>query len=414
MVDHHAAEPRLPPALAVVNPNRCDQTSPRGDLAAVGVTFLVVVALNRTLRARGHFARRRARSAPLARSGGARHGLRCGAAHGRQPGAGRPGAQGRGARRQSRPRGARGGGALEVPPSAEHFGFVLGPRLNAGGRTAARASRLSCCCPTSPTRSRLLVARMERAQSGAPDGRAPGVGCGRGQPAGARGRCAAPVRRRRGLVAGRGRPRRLAPGRAPSPAGAWWSASRTASARAPGGRSRASISARAVIAARQAGCCPGRRPSDGGGPHACGPTLEEIGRFLSARLARDLGPGLPPLPDLTLDGALQVKALSPGLAARLGRLGAVRLRQSGAALHAAGCRSFQVRRIGEGHLDCVLQDAAGGRVRAVAFRAADRPLGEALLAAGGAPLHLAGTLKLDHWQGQPRVTFRIEDAARCG
>ena len=46
-------------------------------------------------------------------------------------------------------------------------------------------------------------------------------------------------------------------------------------------------------------------------------------------------------------------------------------------------RSFQVRRIGEGHLDCMLQDAAGGRVRAVAFRAADRPLGEALLAAGG-------------------------------
>ena len=73
-----------------------------------------------------------------------------------------------------------------------------------------------------------------------------------------------------------------------------------------------------------------------------------------------------------------------------------------------------MRRIGEGHLDCILQDAAGGRVRAVAFRAADRPLGAALLEAGGAPLHLAGTLKLDSWQGEARVTFRIEDAARCG
>ena len=58
VVDHHAAEPRLPPALAVINPNRCDQVSPARELAAVGVTFLVIVALNRTLRGRGHFTRR--------------------------------------------------------------------------------------------------------------------------------------------------------------------------------------------------------------------------------------------------------------------------------------------------------------------------------------------------------------------
>ncbi|MEM7021184.1 MAG: DHH family phosphoesterase, partial [Pseudomonadota bacterium] len=58
VVDHHVAEPRLPTALAVVNPNRCDQDSALGDLAAVGVTFLVIVALNRTLRSRGRFASR--------------------------------------------------------------------------------------------------------------------------------------------------------------------------------------------------------------------------------------------------------------------------------------------------------------------------------------------------------------------
>ena len=126
-----------------------------------------------------------------------------------------------------------------------------------------------------------------------------------------------------------------------------------------------------------------------------------------------LGPGLPPPPDLALDGALQVAALSPGLAERLGALGPVR--RAATPSRASCCptaRSFQVRRIGEGHLDCLLQDAAGGRVRAVAFRAADRPLGAALLGAGGAPLHLAGTLKLDSWQGEARVSFRIEDAAR--
>ena len=60
MVDHHTAEPRLPSAAAVVNPNRLDETSRRGQLAAVGVTFLLVVALNRALRAAGWYGNGRA------------------------------------------------------------------------------------------------------------------------------------------------------------------------------------------------------------------------------------------------------------------------------------------------------------------------------------------------------------------
>ena len=55
VVDHHVAEPRLPPAYAVVNPNRLDDPSPHGNLAAVGVAFLLVVALNRRLRESGWF-----------------------------------------------------------------------------------------------------------------------------------------------------------------------------------------------------------------------------------------------------------------------------------------------------------------------------------------------------------------------
>ncbi len=53
VVDHHAAEPRLPPALAIVNPNRLDETSPHRNLAAVGVSFLLAVETNRQLRQRG-------------------------------------------------------------------------------------------------------------------------------------------------------------------------------------------------------------------------------------------------------------------------------------------------------------------------------------------------------------------------
>lgn len=58
VIDHHAAEALLPRAVAVVNPNRRDQDSPLKHLAAVGVTFVVTVAVNRELRSRGFFRRR--------------------------------------------------------------------------------------------------------------------------------------------------------------------------------------------------------------------------------------------------------------------------------------------------------------------------------------------------------------------
>src|SRR5690606_25706539 len=58
VVDHHQAEPALPPAFAVVNPNRLDEAPGYGQLAAVGVTFLLLVAVNRALRNAGGFATR--------------------------------------------------------------------------------------------------------------------------------------------------------------------------------------------------------------------------------------------------------------------------------------------------------------------------------------------------------------------
>ena len=82
-------------AVALINPNRLDETSPHGALAAVGVAFLLVVALNRALREAGWYgAPRRARPAAMARPGGARHGVRRRAADRAQPragGAGHPG-----------------------------------------------------------------------------------------------------------------------------------------------------------------------------------------------------------------------------------------------------------------------------------------------------------------------------------
>jgi single-stranded-DNA-specific exonuclease len=416
VVDHHAAEPELPPALAVINPNRRDQTSPVGELAAVGVTFLLVVALNRRLRARGHFARRAEpdlrRWLDLVALGtvcdvvplrGLNRAFVC---QGLKVAAGRgnPGLAALAA-----------AAGLNGLPSAEHFSFVLGPRVNAGGRTGRSDLAAELLLAEAPDAIAGIVARMEHLN--------------RERRATQRSVLAAAERQLAPALAA-GRPLLLAAGEDWSPGVVGLVASRLVerhhrpavviglAGEVGKGSGRSVVGfdlGAAVIAARQAGLL----LEGGGHPMSAGLTaradrLDELAAFLGERLAGAFGPGPPPPPDLALDGALQVTALSSGLAQRLGALAPYGRGNPEPRFMLPEARSFQVRRLGDGHLDCWLQDAAGGRVRAVAFRAAGEPLGEALLAAGGAPLHLAGTLKLDSWQGQPRVSFRIEDAARCG
>lgn len=64
-----------------------------------------------------------------------------------------------------------------------------------------------------------------------------------------------------------------------------------------------------------------------------------------------------------------------------------------------------------GHVSFQLTSDDGARIKAIAFRAASTPLGQALLGAADSRLHLAGTLSLDHYQGQSSVQLRLSDAA---
>ena len=158
-----------------------------------------------------------------------------------------PGAEGRGARRGNP-------GLAALAAAAGLGGAAPAPSISAScsgrGSTpaaapAARASRPSCCWPTMPDEIAPIVARMEHLnqERRAIERRVLAAAERQARP-GARGRAAAAAGRGRGLVAGRGRPRRRAPGRAPPPAGRGDRPRRTGSARAPGARSRASISAR--------------------------------------------------------------------------------------------------------------------------------------------------------------------------
>jgi single-stranded-DNA-specific exonuclease len=413
VVDHHVAERRLPSALAVVNPNRCDQDSALGHLAAVGVTFLLIVALNRALRARGHFAAapepdlRRwldlvalgtvCDVVPLTGLNRAfvAQGLRV-AARGGNPGLARLAAVARVA-------------ALET---CDDLGFALGPRVNAGGRVghsalgaqllasenpdevAEIAARLDLLNQERRATERTVLAAAEAALATALQGHAPLLlAAGEGWSPGVAGLAAARLVERYhrpavviGLADGIGK---------------------------GSGRSVAGFDlGAAVIAARHAGIL-----SQGGGhPMAAGLTVATervaaLTAFLTERVGRQLGAGPPAPPDLTLDGALQVGGCSVGLARLLAMLAPYGRGNPEPRFAIADARLWRVRRIGDNHLDCWLQDAAGSRVRAVAFRAQDQPLGQALLAASGAPMHFAGRIKLDRWNGEVRVSFQIEDAA---
>ena len=135
VVDHHAAEPRLPKAVAVVNPNRIDDESEMGRLAAVGVSFLLVVALNRRLRTNGWYDNRREPDllqwldlvalgtvcdvVPLV-------GLnRAFVAQGLKVMANR---------KNIGIRALADAASVDEAPTAYHAGYILGPRVNAGGR----------------------------------------------------------------------------------------------------------------------------------------------------------------------------------------------------------------------------------------------------------------------------------------
>jgi len=413
VVDHHAAEPELPPALAVVNPNRLDQTSPLGDLAAVGVTFLLAVGLNRCLRERGHFLRRPEPDlrrwldlvalgticdvVPLSglNRAFAAQGLRV-AARGANPGL----------------LALAGMARLEGPPCAEHLGFMLGPRINAGGRvgrSALGAALLASDAPDEVAEIALELDRLngerrslerrvlEEAETGLASGGAsplPLLLCaGEGWSPGVVGLVASRLVERYhrpavviGLADGIGK---------------------------GSGRSVAGFDlGAAIIAARRDGLL----LQGGGHAMAAGLTiaaerLDELGVFLADRLHRELGSGPPAAPPLSFDGSLRVGAISTGLAAGLARLAPFGRGNPEPRFVVPHARVWQARRVGESHVDCRLADPAGGRVRAIAFRAADTPLGTALLEAKGAPLHVAGRVRLDSWQGETRVCLQIDDAA---
>ncbi len=301
---------------------------------------------------------------------------------------------------------------LAERPDAGHFGYLMGPRVNAGGRVGQSDLGLRLLTTDDPQEARELAAALdihnkarqeleaavlrdaiEQVESRPDDGLPLVMAAGEGWHPGVV-----------GIIAGRLKERYHRPACVVALEGGEGRGS---------GRSIPGLDlGAAVIAARQAGIL----VKGGGHSMAAGFTVarervEDLRAFLGERLAAALTS--PIAPSLALDGAVDVGGASLELAETLRQLGPFGSGNAEPRFAIPNARVANVRIVGSGHVSCRLIGKSGARLKAIAFRVADSELGHALLAGEGMTFHFAGTLKPDSWQGNTSVQLMIEDAAKA-
>ena len=417
VIDHHLMRGDPPPAAALVNPNRPDCLSGQGNLAAAGVTFVLLAALNREARKRGLFGADRSEPDLRQWLDLAALGAVCDVT--RLTGFNRAlTAQGLKVMSGWANPGLRA--LLEVaqakpgPATTFHAGFVLGPRINAGGRIGrsdlgarllstddaeearALAEELDAL---NATRKQIeseafeaAVRKVEQQSNFGPD--APVVlVAGEGWHPGVV-----------GIVAGRLRERYRRPavviGLDP-----------VAGVGKGSGRSQPGVNlGRAVQAAFEEGLL----LAGGGHAMAAGLTVRpdaipELRAFLSERLAAETEQAVA-ADALEIDALVAPSAAGKALLDDFRRLEPLGPGNPEPLFAAASVRVAEAMAMRGGHVRCTLTDGGGARLRAVAWRAGETDLGRRLLAGGGA-LHVAGRLKVDDYMGRDGVQMEIEDAA---
>ncbi|MCH7543542.1 MAG: single-stranded-DNA-specific exonuclease RecJ [Proteobacteria bacterium] len=415
VVDHHVAEATLPRAIAVINPNRLDEHSPHGALAAVGVAYLLCVAVNAGLREAGWYG-----------DGGVAEpnliqwldlvalGTVCDMVPltGLNRALASQGLKVLAKRRNPGLAALADVVGLDARPEAWHLGFVLGPRINAGGRVGDADLGVRLLTTNDESEARALAMRLdgqnterkaieaavlEQALAQAEGERGAGVVfvSAEGWHPGVIGIVASNLARRFG------RPALVV-------------ARQNGVGKGSGRSVRGVDLGSSVIAARQEGLL-----IDGGGhPMAAGFTVarDKLGalrEFIEARLtaeieAGDIGP------TLMLDGALKPEATTVELVDLIRRLGPFGSGNAEPRFAFPSVRVAKADVVGENHVRCFLaasERQGGGRLKAIAFRSAGTPLGDALLDRSGLALHIAGHVRRDDWMGREGVQLLIDDAA---
>lgn len=416
VVDHHKCAPELPVAAALVNPNRLDESdegAAHGHLAAVGVAFVLAVALVRTLRQRGYFADRAEPSLmsllDLVALGtvadvAALHGLnRAFVAQGLKVMARREGTGMAALIDASR---------LSRAPKCSDLGFALGPRINAGGRVGESTLGVRLLTTEDPQEAQAIAAQLSalnedrraiealvqeaaEAQLAGQHNRAVHVLAGEGWHPGVI-----------GIVAGRikektGKPSLVIALDAESGQGKG------------SGRSIAGVDlGAAIIAAREQGML----VAGGGHAMAAGLTvaqerLSEFSDWLDAHLSRAVERASAEQ-IVALDLALAPAGLTADLVDTLESAGPYGVGWPGPRIAVGPVRLVKADVVGKDHLRLIASGRDGRSFKAIAFRAAETELGQTLLhAAHGRALWLAGRVKLDDWGSRPAAELHLEDAA---
>ena len=416
VLDHHEAEVRLPEVYAVVNPKRLDESDDYPYLkymAAVGVVFCTIVAVNRELRKQGFFAGREEPNllqwldlvalgtvcdvVPLLGLNRAfvRQGLRI-----------------MSLRSNTGLRALIDKSGISEAPSAFHLGYVLGPRINACGRVgeASLGNKLLCSrddfqagqladklnefnAQRKEIEAYVLLSAIEMLE-GTPQEYPIAFAAGKDWHQGVV-----------GIVAGKLKERYNVPAFVMSiePDEV------KGSARSVPGVDLGAL----IIAAKEKGLL----TKGGGHTMAAGFSLSEdkieaFRRFAGEYVRQKLGEE-DVAPVIEVDSALDLLGANTDFAAALELLEPFGAGNAEPKIVLEHVRIVKPGIVGAGHVRCFLTSGNGGSLKAMAFKIADTELGKTLLNSQGAVFDIAGVLCRDNWQGRNSVQFIIDDAIRC-
>jgi single-stranded-DNA-specific exonuclease len=416
VIDHHQVGQTLPPCHALVNPNREDDLSGQGHLCAAGVVFLVLVATLRILREAGD---RRVNTIDLLAwldivalatvcdvvplKGLNRAYVVKGLIAARHQGNAGLSALFRKA-------------GLGGPVTPYHFGFMIGPRINAGGRIgdAALGSRLLTLEDNAEAeaiaeqldelnkqRQAIEVAMLQEAEAEALGEY--GNGDGASVIVTARDNWHPGIV---GLIASRLKDkfRRPAFAIAFNSSGIGTGSGRSINGFDLGRMVRAAVDAGLLI-------------KGGGHAMAAGLTVErsnlgKLRAFFTEKAEKQVA-GLTANETLKIDGALGATGATVELIDKLETAGPYGSGHPQPVFAIPAHRLRDSRLVGQSHIKITLEAQDGGRLEGIAFRSVETPLGDLLLNSRGAQIHVAGTLGADHWQGSRRVQLRVTDAAKA-
>jgi single-stranded-DNA-specific exonuclease len=416
VIDHHQTGEELPDVDAVVNPNRLDDISGLGHLAAVGLVLITLVAVNRELRKRGFWTAEMPEPDLL----GMLHHVALGTVADVAPLIGLNRAFVAKGLIALRRRDHIGHTALmdvarlNGPPEAWHLGFMLGPRINAGGRIGRADLGVRLLLEGDISEAAKIAAELDRlnierrvieqaaeaqaeaealASLGLEDKGSVIVTASEGWHPGVV-----------GLVASRLKEKFARPA--------------FAIALEPGGigtGSGRSISGVDLGKAVRQAVADGLLMKGGGHAMAAGVTLrkERLGEFrayIESALAADVGKSRNEK-ELFIDGAITARGVTTDLVNTLNRAGPFGQANPEPVIALPAHQLVYVDEVGQAHLRLRFKASDGAMVNGIAFRSVGQKLGNALQELRGQPVHVAGSLTVDRWQGAERVQMRVIDVA---